>query len=67
MKYIRTNYGGIVKCKQNEYNEWCYDFLGFPQIMPIERIVKIADTIEELCDEFVFIDEFFKREGTIWN
>ena len=21
-----------------------------------------ADTIEELCDEFVFIDEFFKRE-----
>ena len=25
-------------------------------------IIKQADTIEELCDEFVFIDEFFKRE-----
>lgn len=25
-------------------------------------VIKQADTIEELCDEFVYIDEFFKRE-----
>ena len=24
-----------------------------------------ADTIEELCDEFVFVDEFFKREHRV--
>ena len=67
MKYIRT--------KDWVYNETKYKvakaFVSVfekeqAKIMPTTKtnfsIIAQADTIEELCDEFVFIDEFFARE-----
>ena len=59
MKYIRTK-DGIY-----EVEEWFKPLENDMVYIPNEGLNKIlnkADTIEELCDEFVFIDEFFKRE-----
>lgn len=49
MKYIRTKEGTILK--------------GNPNRVDTDRfeIVKVADTIEELCDEFVYSDNVFKN------
>ena len=71
MKYIRTGDGKLF-----EYNaDFVKKFqLVWWQKELIEKnegkfyldgeivVYKVADTIEELCDEFVFIDEFFKRK-----
>lgn len=58
MKYIRTK-DGIYRYKLMDKNE--YDFrVATGNIIPgkkIEEEVKIADTIEELCDEFVLINK----------
>lgn len=53
MKYIRTKDGRILKGSN----------YGFGVGMPYKNYdVKIADTIEELCDEFIDVDnhEFYK-------
>lgn len=64
MKYIRTKDGRIIKFDTRDVEEEIagikYDILGFRlkttmQFYNLEKedIVKITDTIEELCDEFV--------------
>ena len=50
MKYIRTKDGYIFDQKDTD----------FSFIKP-EFIIKQADTIEELCDEFVYVDEEIKQ------
>lgn len=68
MKYIRTKDGRIIKIFDgNIDNEICgikFDTMGFRLQITMqfncivkEDIVKIADTIEELCDEFVDTSE----------
>lgn len=64
-KYIRTKEGNIYqrffkgKSIRGVGGGGCCD----QNLNPIgETIIKESDTIEELCDEFVFIDDFFKRE-----
>lgn len=68
MKYIRTQDGRIIKIFDGDIdNEICgikFDTMGFRLQITMqfncivkEDIVKIADTIEELCDEFVVIIE----------
>lgn len=68
MKYIRTknkwldDFEGseIVKevyqiydvKKGDDMNLWAFTFEGFPYCITEEMIIKQADTIEELCDEF---------------
>jgi hypothetical protein len=63
MKYIRTKDGRIIKFDTSDVEEEIagikYDILGFRlkttmQFYNLQKedIVKIADTIEELCDEF---------------
>lgn len=50
MKYIRTKDGRIITLKD--------ELMGQPELWVLggkENILKIADTIEELCDEFVFL------------
>ena len=56
MKYIRTKDGRILKGSN----------YGFGVGMPYKNYdVKIADTIEELCDEFVLVNEYrFKKPKT---
>ena len=52
MKYIRTKDGRILKGSN----------YGFGVGMPYKNYdVKVADTIEELCDEFVIYDADIKR------
>ena len=59
MKYIRTKDGRILDYDQlNEISKIDIDM----NLMEKDCDIQTADTIEELCDEFVFIDEFFKRE-----
>lgn len=73
MKYIRTknkwldDFEGseIVKevyqiydvKKGDDMNLWAFTFEGFPYCITEEMIIDQADTIEELCDGFVIIDE----------
>lgn len=52
MKYIRTKDGRITTLKNELVNNAGLWVLGGK-----ENILKIADTIEELCDEFVDISE----------
>ena len=61
MKYIRTDYGTIIQCEQDEYGLWCYKFLDYPQIVSEENIVNIADTIEELIqdDDILYIHDLY--------
>lgn len=62
MKYIRTKeteYGCIIDTEKylKETGEECY--------IPKNEIIKQADTIEELCDEFVLVNEYrFKKPKT---
>lgn len=72
MKYIRTKDGiyKVVKEQKNHFiismeniEEDCYD------VPCIKRndIIKQADTIEELCDEFVIIDDLDNGINTLWH
>ena len=67
MKYIKTKDGRIIKFNTSDIKEEIagikYDILGFRlkttmQFYNLQKedIVRIADTIEELCDEFVLVD-----------
>ena len=67
MKYIRTKDGRIIKFDTSDAKEEIagikYDALGFRLLSTIylynlqkEDIIKVADTIEELFDEFVVKD-----------
>lgn len=56
MKYIRTKDGKIIET---------------PFMTDLDKPYKFADTIEELCDEFVFFDKdnkphYKSQEGNIW-
>ena len=70
MKYIRTKDSvqeiGIDERlkKEGVSNYYFYKWKDIKMLMDKNDVKKYkqADTIEELCDEFVFIDEFFKRE-----
>lgn len=70
MKYIRTKDGRIIKIFDGDIdNEICgikFDTMGFRLQITMqfncivkEDIVKIADTIEDLCDEFVLDHPLF--------
>ena len=68
MKYIRTKDGRIIKIFDGDIdNEVCgikFDTMGFRlqttmqfNCIVKEDIVKITDTIEELCDEFIVVSD----------
>ena len=70
MKYIRTKDEVIDISNMQEYeadddkDNRIFDGYGYdnsPIYYPIENIIKQADTIEELCDEFVYSDNDFKN------
>ena len=59
MKYIRTKDGKIYDSLalrvdeivyKDEQGKWCREYRT---VDPLKKALKIADTIEELCDEFV--------------
>ena len=71
MKYIRTKDGRIInvslmqECEtDDDSNEDKRVFDGYEDkdgtYYPVENILKQADTIEELCDEFVYNKMIFK-------
>jgi len=69
MKYIRTK-DGIYDLDKSI---WC-EFTGHKVKMPYceefekqPELCKTADTIEELCDEFVIVDDFDKGINTLWH
>ena len=69
MKYIRTKNGKIIDLKKLGCSKKVIDNPLASKDLKLYldtyghgEIIKQADTIEELCDEFMFIDEFFKRE-----
>ena len=65
MKYIRTNKGKIYECVGEDENGYDCDTRRLPLkhaltkvakqkfYYGVEYAIKVADTIEELCDEFV--------------
>ena len=62
MKYIRTKDGRIICYEVINETVMSDDFIyGYGAVMKGKKegfeIEKIADTIEELCDEFVYVDE----------
>ena len=82
MKYIRTKNGNIGECwRDNEKETWVVFKRPhqFRQELKRENILKQADTIEELCDEFVVIvdgkhyirvpasNPNFQTYGAIWT
>lgn len=62
MKYIRTTYGRIGYLRREPDNEAAdYEMLtstGFVTYRSKDEVAKIADNIEELCDELIF-DNFY--------
>lgn len=59
MKYIRTKDGKIYDSLalrvdeivyKDEQGKWCREYRT---VDPLKKVLKTADTIEELCDEFV--------------
>ena len=59
MKYIRTKDGRIIKITGVDYlNELPIRFshcdIDFVELFNKEDVLKVADTIKELCDEFVY-------------
>lgn len=57
MKYIRTkdgvyNTSELIKCEDKRIPDGWFTKTGAPLIA-----IKVADTIEELCDEFVIVYE----------
>ena len=76
MRYIRTKEGIIVdttkyknvvertfrdKVVAIDLNHWGQDNDKYPTWIDVKDIIKQADTIEELCDEFALISELEKR------
>lgn len=64
MKYIRTKDGKIWSFS-NPNNIFLYegsDKKNGKWLHEIGEVSKEADTIEELCDEFVFVDESGKKD-----
>ena len=57
MKYIRTKYGIYNAIKEFKIG----DMIGVPY-NGLVKIIAQADTIEELCDEFLLIDEKYKHD-----
>lgn len=60
MKYIRTKDGRIITPIANE------DIFDTSETRNGENVLKVSDTIEELCDKFVWIDNECRR-GFICN
>ena len=65
-KYIRTK----TKIEKIETtlttNEKLFDYLAqFDNYK--NDLIKVADTIEELCDEFVIIDDLDRGINTLWH
>lgn len=61
-RYIRTKDGRIYDTEVNGAWEQTNGIIGIPTFdcivkIPQDFITKQADTIEELCDEFVIVDE----------
>ena len=60
MKYIRTKDGRIIDTTKivtgSKYMDFATNDESFREIFKTEPLAK-ADTIEELCDEFVVIDK----------
>ena len=61
MKYIRTK-DGIYENKPLEKHLGKRRGKGFEIVFKEQDIIKQADTIEELCDEFVFVSDKWKIE-----
>ena len=59
MKYIRTKDGKVIDISKYEKDTqgWYYHAFTKCYAFPESDIVKQADTIEELCDEFVIYDK----------
>ena len=80
MKYIRTKYGkifSVLVSDQVSKDEVAMDIIGFriqtalkqnKCIAKKDNILKIADTIEELCDELVHITDIGNHIlGQFWS
>ena len=64
MRYIRTKEGKIFENHDNLQiinNALCYMQNGKVWLI-LGEVLKQADTIEELCDEFLLIDEKYKHD-----
>ena len=57
MKYVRTK-DGIYEAKKNKVGAW---ITKLPYKIFDRDIIAKADTIEELCDAFIIIDEDKKK------
>lgn len=55
---IREVYQVHSLTKGDDMNLWAFTFEGFPYCITEENILKQADTIEELCDAFVFEETY---------
>jgi len=66
MKYIRTK-DGIFKDKPLEVKYTKNGRGGYSVEIKEKDIIKQADTIEELCDEFVIIDDLDNRINILWH
>ena len=66
MKYVRTKDGIIdirywLTDKNGYYRYLEDDFLDYIERVDNEYIIKQADTIEELCDEYVVVSDSFEK------
>lgn len=61
MKYIRTE-DNIYKVSQGIFGDYPIDRKGNVLGMPLPTVIKSADTIEELCDEFVEAHKVLKNQ-----
>lgn len=65
MKYIRTKAGEIYDIDDlyicDELNDKPYGVKNSSWVIYKESIIKQANTIKELCDEFVYVDEEIKQ------
>jgi hypothetical protein len=65
MKYIRTEYGHIYEYVEIRIHTCQYHKFGLYRHnlnSEYEQIIAQADTIEALCDRFVFIDKKYRQE-----
>ena len=71
MKYIRTK-DGIYRvlqwgAKRKHYVICCNGSSQGKFDFDTKEVIKQADTIEELCDEFVIIDDLDRGINTLWR